>query len=327
MERPALATALAAALCDAATTAVALVGAGGFGKTRLATMVGHDPAIAEAFPGGRLWASLRQETIGAELTGVICALSSTLDPSLPLLPEPLAAGVQLGKAFAASRTLLIVDNVWSRGQVEPFRQGGDQVVRLFTTRRRDVLPSGTRIIDVPPMTDSESGALLTRGLSLSSAVVDRGRAACGSWPLLLSLVHDRVSSDVAEGRLSADEWMGRVLDGLQEVGITALNVNDADERDRAVARTIDLSLAGLTEDERDRFLELAVFAVGVRVPFAVVARFWARTGEWQEFRSDTFCLNLFRRSLLVDHHRSGGLLLHETTATYIRQMTAGQQQG
>lgn len=323
VERAELTTAVIDALVDARATTVALVGAGGFGKTRLAAMIARVPAVVEAFPGGRLWTNLRQDTSGAELAGVIGDLSRTLDPGLPLHTEPLAAGRQLGNTLRSGRTLLIVDNAWSSGQIEPFRHGDDMVL-LLTTQRRDVLPAGTRVIDVLPMTSADSRALLTRGLNLMSEVVDRARVTCGSWPLLLSLVHGRVLSDVSTGEWSADESMRQVLDGLRQVGITALDVTDADARDRAVARTIELSLAALTKSERKRFRELAVFAVGVRVPLPVVARLWARTGGWPEFRSETFGLALLNRSLLVDDHRSGGLLIHDVIATYIREATASK---
>ncbi|MEE3922011.1 NB-ARC domain-containing protein [Micromonospora sp. BRA006-A] len=44
-----------------------LLGAGGFGKTRLATWVCHRPEIAHRYPGGLLWTTIGQDARDADL--------------------------------------------------------------------------------------------------------------------------------------------------------------------------------------------------------------------------------------------------------------------
>lgn len=54
----------------------------------------------------------------------------------------------------------------------------------------------------------------------------------------------------------------------------AFDQRNATERHQAIARTIDVSLEFLTEDERGRYLELAIFLKNTDVPLAAVGTLW-----------------------------------------------------
>ena len=75
----------------------------------------------------------------------VLPLDQLFDPGAPEVTDPQAAGGVSGRVLAGRRVLLVVDDVWSTAQVEPFLVGGDAaasstVVRLFTTRQPGVLP-------------------------------------------------------------------------------------------------------------------------------------------------------------------------------------------
>ena len=78
--------------------------------------------------------------------------------------------------------------------------------------------------------------------------------------------------------------MREILHELRATGPTALDVTDAQERHTAVARTIGVSLSRLTPEQRDRYLELAVFGEDVAIPGPVLARYWKATGGWSDSR-------------------------------------------
>ena len=73
--------------------------------------------------------------------------------------------------------LLVVDNVWSSGQVEPFLIGGEGAVRLFTTRQQGVFPDGAVPVAVDQMADAEAHDLLAADLPTCRAGQARRRAA------------------------------------------------------------------------------------------------------------------------------------------------------
>ena len=154
--RPELAEALVAAVlaADAAAVAVTtgLVGAGGFGKTTLARMVAHDPRVRAQFGDGVVWVTVGEDAGALDLAAKLVSAARLFDPAAAEVTDPLAAGAVLGRALAGRRVLLVVDDVWSTAQVEPFltrgdnRDGPPRAFRIATIRvvRPLAVDSGTR---------------------------------------------------------------------------------------------------------------------------------------------------------------------------------------
>ncbi len=325
--RPALTDALVAALLDPTASSVGvttgLVGAGGFGKTTLARMVAHDPRVRRNFPGGVAWVPVREELAGPELAAVITSVAKLFDRDVQSGTEPLAAGAELGRAVEGRRVLLVIDDVWTAEQVEPFLVGGSTAVRLFTTRQRDALPVAATRIAVDQMTTGEARSMLDAGLP--TELVEEALDSTGRWPVLLALVQGAVRDGVTAGGDPVEE-LREILRALRSDGITFLDVSDEGSRSRAVADTIEASLRRLTPDERERYLELALFGEDVLIPGEVLARLWAYTGEWSAFRSRRFCARLFGLSLLAAYRRSPDeAQLHDVVRTYLRQRTADRR--
>jgi hypothetical protein len=115
-------------------------------------MVAHDPRVRGAFRDGAVWVAVGEDTAGPDLAAAITSAARLFDAGVPELTDPLAAGAALGRVLDGRRALLVVDDVWSYAQVEPFLFGGDQTLRLFTTRQRGVLPETTVPVRVDQMT-------------------------------------------------------------------------------------------------------------------------------------------------------------------------------
>ena len=291
--RPELAEALVTAVLAPAARTTCLVGAGGFGKTTLARMVAHDPRVRAGFPGGLVWLALGADLAATELASKVVSVARLFDRHAPAVTDPMAARAVLEQALAGRRVLLVVDDVWSTGQVEPFLVGDGNVVRLFTTRERRLLPDDAACVRVDRMTADEAGALLTSGLpALPSELVAAALRVTGRWPVLLSLVHGAVR-DAADGGGQVEGELSDVVAELRDRGITALDVSELGERSTAVAATIEMSLRRLTADERQRYAELAVFGEDVDIPGAVVARLWNHTSGWSSFQARRFSRRLY----------------------------------
>jgi hypothetical protein len=204
-----------------------LWGAGGFGKTTLARLLVHRVEVIARFSDGVVWVTVGEDAMGPELAEKITNVVGLLGGGRPALTDPVAAGTELGRMLGTRRVLLVVDDVWSDAQVEPFVIGGPGAVRLFTTRIRGVLPSSAELVQVDEMDRGEAEQLLTAGVAGASGGLVTGLlAVTGRWPVLLALVNSAVRADQNAGR-RAEDSMREILQELRATGPTALDVTDA----------------------------------------------------------------------------------------------------
>jgi hypothetical protein len=133
------------------------------------------------------------------------------------------------------------------------------------------------------------------------------------------LVNRTVRADYRAGR-PADESMWEILQELGATGPTALDVADAQERHTAVARTLGVSLSRLTAEQRDRYLELAVFEEDVAIPGPVLARYWKTTGGWSTFQTRRYCQRLADLALVSNYRQNPDqMVLHDIIRAYLRE--------
>ncbi|WP_308301771.1 DUF4062 domain-containing protein [Frankia umida] len=295
-----------------------LVGAGGFGKTTLATWAARHEAIDRRFPGGLLWVTLGQQAQGADLAGRINDLAFVLAGRRPEISDPDAAGAELGRLLDDLRepVLLVVDDAWDAAQLRPFRYGGRACSRLVTTRVADALSPDWALVMVDVMSEEQARMLVVdRTEAMATAVADRLARAAGRWPVLLNLVNGMLRRQVERGR-GPDRAAEDVLDMLATYGPAALDPARPETRDRAVAATIEASLNLLTSPDRERYLSLAVFPEDVDIPLDVLALLWPGC------RVDVLCENLAGLGLVADYRLDPSgprLILHDVIRAYLRQ--------
>jgi hypothetical protein len=322
--RPELMGALVAAVMRPGASAVGMTtglwGAGGFGKTTLARLLAHREDVRERFPDGVVWVSVGEDAAGPDLAEKVISAVGLLGGERPAVTDPVAAGAELARALGSRRVLLVVDDVWSTAQVEPFLIGVTGAVRLFTTRIRGVLPDSAELVRVDEMDRTEAEQLLrARVGGVPGGVVAGLLAATGRWPVLLALVNGAVRADENAGR-RAEDSMREILHELRATGPTALDVTDTQERHTAVARTIGVSMSRLSDQQQDRYLELAVFGEDVAIPGSVLSRYWKLTGGWSEFQTRRFCQRLAELALVSDYRAEPNqVMLHDVIRAYLRQ--------
>src|SRR5262249_19331264 len=152
-----------------------------------------------------------------------------------------------GEVLGARRILLIVDDVWREQDLRPFLQGGRNTTRLITTRLGGMLPHNAFRQEVDAMTAGEARKLLSRGLpddqvrSQSNALGDVA-IRLGEWAQLLKLANGFLRDRVIEGREQLRTAIADANARLDEEGLGAFDADDEDDRTKAIARTINLSL-------------------------------------------------------------------------------------
>ena len=325
-------------------------GGGGFGKTSLARLVAHDRRILNHYVDGVVWVTVGQDAQGPLLAEKVNEVTARLTGQRPPLTDPVSAGSLLGQVLAGRRLLLVVDDVWSSGQLQPFLQATEPVAGrddappdasgwavggvtsrlLVTTRRAGELPEGCRQVTVNAMAQAEAEELAARGLpGVSAAVVGRVLDLTGRWPVLLNLVNGAARADVRLGS-RPEAALAELADQIAADGPAVLDVADPAGREQAVGATLQVSLNRLSPDQQARYAELAVFGEDVDIPRAVLERYWAHTAGWRPTRVHQLCSLLLDLGLAAEYRLDGDnprLRLHDVIRAWLRHRTpkpAGQ---
>ncbi len=211
--------------------------------------------------------------------------------------------------------LLVVDDVWEESQLRPFRFGGRTCTRLVTTRIPGLLPAGGSHLSVGAMSPGQARELVGGGVSrLPADAADRLAAVAGRWPVLLNLVNGVLRRRVARGQ-PAQRAAEAIIRRLAAAGPAAFDPARPADRNRAVAATVEASLAVLPADDRQRCLDLAVFPEDVDVPLDVLALLWPAD------RVEALCEDLAEVGLVADYRLDAPgprLVVHDVIRAYLR---------
>ncbi|WP_171075324.1 ATP-binding protein [Nonomuraea basaltis] len=240
---------------DAARTALAdsrlvtLLGPGGMGKTRLATVV------AGEYPDGGAFVDLVPARAGHVIQAVAAALGVSERP-----PRPLEHTVL--ERLAPGRALLVMDNcehvIDEAGALIDRVLSRCPGVRVLATSRERLSVMGERVIPISPLplrTDARR-LFLDRARAIEAdfdappALIDDLCARLDGMPLAIELAAARAGSLGVAGLLSAIEDRPRLLSGGR----------GPDTRHRSLRAVLGWSHELLDDEERAVFRRLSVFS-------------------------------------------------------------------
>jgi hypothetical protein len=302
---------------DPVAITAALRGAGGYGKTTLAKALCHDEDVQNAFDGGILWVTLGESP--GDLTRRVIDLIEVLTGERPGFSDVNAATARLRELLADRNALLVIDDVWDSVHLTPFTQGVGRGARLITTRLVDVLPRGSKRVDVDAMRRDEAVALLGSGLPPECETDLRELAKrLGEWPLLIELANRALRHRVEvlhQPFTRAIEWVNTSLD---KRGLTTFDARDPQAREQAVRKCLGVSIELLDPNEQARYADLAVFPEDIDVPLVTLTKLWGRTGRLDDFDTEALCERLDRLSLLQRFDPNGRVIrLHDVVRGYL----------
>lgn len=299
---------------------VALVGAGGFGKTWLARALCHNPEIQERFDEGILWITLGEQPTNllSKVGELIHALTREGIP-----PGLDAARSRLWELLDNRAMLLVIDDVWRSEDLEPFLTGGQgSVRRLITTRNLQVLPMGVRLVKVGEMTEENALNLLAAGLPDSNPQIAARlqilAKSLGHWPLLLALTHGYLRN-VVKGGMDLTQAIDQAEAQLRREGLDGFNLHHTKKRDKLATATLDLSLELLSDNERECLLVLAIFPEDIEIPVVMVRRLWWGWRGIDAHQSNELLHHFIGYSLLQRmDFKDGVVKLHDVVRFYLR---------
>jgi WD40 repeat protein len=296
----------------------ALRGAGGYGKTTLAMAICHNERVQEAFDDGILWVTLGEKASENDLSSKLNDLILVLSGKRSQATELRTLTLQFAELLAERDILLVIDDVWKPEHLKPFLHGGKRCARLITTRNDHTLPPEAHKINVDALRDDEALALISAGLPNGErAALQRLAERLHNWAQLVKL-----ANGVLRNRLEHGESLAQAIDYAERAytkrGLSAFDPRNEADRRRAAKSTLEVSLDLLSDDERARFGELAIFPEDIEIPMATVARLWQATADLDDLDSEDLCARLRDISLLQNLNLSQRTIrLHDVVSHYL----------
>ena len=295
---------------------VAICAMGGSGKSTLAAAFCHDLAVQMYFDGGVLWTSLgANPDILAEMTKFLTALTG----EQLMFPSADEACVALARTLVGQRCLMVVDDVWDKQDLRPFIRAGANCGLVITTRDQGLAAeSADHLVSMQGIGTPEAVEIITSHLKSSSTdsevhdqlvtLVER----LGASPPAVELAGAELRRRVEHGDRTANaiEYLRQAID-VQ--GVVAFDTPGSEERSLSVAKSLNLSLDRLTEEERLRYSRLAEFDEHEQIPLAEISRKWGL----HEVRAEQLVQRLGYLSLLTFDPERKTVTLHPLLRSYL----------
>ncbi len=151
----------------------ALEGMGGIGKTVLAQAIVKDEIVRHAFPDGLVWITVGRET-AHDFTPRLREITKVLGGGSD---ETVSPDTLYRTTIASRAALIVIDDIWSKADLDPFLAESPRSRFLFTTRDASIARfSGAREFRVDLLETAQARELLARWASLEVGLFTaRGR--------------------------------------------------------------------------------------------------------------------------------------------------------
>lgn len=308
MDRPDLSEPLIERLLSSSSTVAvtAIEGMGGVGKTIVALGLCHDQRIRKTFPDGIVWLDIGKEA------------------SIPLEKRMEYVAKHLNQEFlvyteAAYRSLLkdksvlvVLDDVWTIGAVEPFLLDSGKSRLLYTSRDKSLAgPLNADEQQVGVLDDAQGRRFLAKWSGWESNPLPEPFATeilaeCKGLVLALAMIGAVLKSQPDR------EWADMVTD-LKKARLKHIGKRPANYAYETLHASIAVSVDALYPDDKVRYLRLAVLLEDMRAPERLLQALWG--GEERDVRR---VARLFVDRSLARRDAGNNIRLHDLQLDYIR---------
>jgi WD40 repeat protein len=293
----------------------ALIGMGGIGKTVLVQALCNDDVVQAAFPDGIVWTAVGRERVHP-FSHQMREIAKALGDEIALHESDLAAENQYRNVVRDKAGLIVLDDIWSKADLEPFLAESTRSRFLFTTRDAGIAKfAGAQEHHAELLDDAQARELFSAWVGLKSlpASADEVLRECGRLPLALATLGALLRD---AGPHEWQDWLSR----LQNADLTALE-SLLPAGQSSVFRTIDVSVTALKADSQARYLALAVLLEDMAVPLIVLQTLWGMDAP----AARLFARYLDERSLAAWSSDVSMLRLHDLQLDYVRSRYKEQE--
>ena len=295
----------------------ALAGMGGIGKTVLAKALTDDEVVQRAFPDGIVWITAgkeRQRDFIEEMREVAKALGDDLSG----YDNALACEHQYRTIIANKAALIVVDDVWSKTDIEPLLAESPRSCFLFTTRDAAIgrfVSAREHQADLLGVEQSRELLALWANIAVANmpAVADEVIAECGRLPLALAVVGAMLRGANAE-------FWSDTLDLLRRADLSVIE-DQLPEGQQSFFKAVEVSFQSLKPEMRERYKALAVLLEDMVAPLPILQTLW----NVSEAETRLSSRQIMDRSLAQADGAGDSIRLHDLQLDYVRAQYPGKE--
>ena len=288
----------------------ALAGMGGIGKTVLAKALTDDEVVRRAFPDGIVWITAGKER-KRDFIEEMRQVAEVLGDDTKTDKKVTDWAVEYRIRIANKAALIVVDDVWSKSDIEPLLAESPRSRFLFTTRDAAIgrfvgaHEHRADLLDV-----AQSRELLASWANLPvaelPAAADAVIAECRRLPLALSVVGAMLRGE------DAVFWQD-MLDLLRKANLSAIQEQLPEGQD-SFFKAVEVSFQSLKPEMQERYKALAVLLEDMAAPLPILETLW--NVDRPEARR--ISRNFVNRSLAQRDGADESMRLHDLQLDYVR---------